>query len=222
MRFFSQNVMLYRKTRVTTYRAVVAHVREHRHVQDRPVTGDGDRQRLPQAGKVHRQLIEEVDARQHGQVPDQLAVDGQQQARPAQPVPVAPRAQEQHEHSGHAALQYRLPDEHVGDQLLHGDLAVRQLGAVLVLVLQVLAHLRVQFQFHPARLLDVQVLVGQYDQYGRDQVREQHRFDRNVLQHHPVQRFLDGAAVRLFRHQLLTIVSRLVVALHRCRHRRRV
>jgi len=71
---------------------VVAHVREHGHVHHRPVTGDGDRQRLPQAGRVHGQLVEEEDTHQQAQVPDHLTVDRKQHARPPQTVPIAPRA----------------------------------------------------------------------------------------------------------------------------------
>jgi len=41
---FLENVI---QKSVGAYRAVVTHVREHGHVHDRPVTGDGDRQRLP-------------------------------------------------------------------------------------------------------------------------------------------------------------------------------
>lgn len=169
------------KNTLIAYRGHVAYVAEDGHEHGHPSTGHGRRYGFHQPGDFHGQVVEVISTDQQADAGEKLADDGHQHAGLALMVPVAPRPNEYDQHGRYAALDDRLPYDHVSHQLLDHDLLFRVVHCVPAL--QRGTSFVVQSQIHPARLLQVQVLRGKGRQHAGHDVTAQHGLHRAVFQH---------------------------------------
>lgn len=121
-----------RNERQFTHRTYVTEIRKGGQVEDVESAGQWGWYRLHQAGHLHPELVEVVHAQQQSNVPQNLTDYRHQHAWFALPVTVAPRPDEYDQDAWQAALDDRLPDEHVGHLLLNPNLFVRKKRDVLV------------------------------------------------------------------------------------------